>query len=252
MTQRRRPALDSLPHKNIAFKRRQVSASDHLNYLWLVGVEQEPVAPSRIDPRHLAYTYHLTACRSPLGQEAKMSFYTALYFSDKPLSWVIEKLVELMQKGLLSESQARQIFLLGDPGYTGIPNPNFGLIVHHRIVDPSFPNDILDAMLAERNRVGFGNYLLLQGYPLCLWLEATVGEIVISLGLSARLTVCTWDWINGSHAQDRPTLTTESAVSRIQFSSQTSDLHGRLLKLVLEPDPSLPPLLAVKISGPEA
>ena len=246
------PALDSLPHKNIAFKRRQMSASDHLNYLWLVGVEQEPVAPSRIDPRHLAYTYHLTACRSPLGQEAKMSFYTALYFSDKPLSWVIEKLVELMQKGLLSESQARQIFLLGDPGYTGIPNPDFGLIVHHRIVDPSFPNDILDAMLAERNRVGFGNYLLLQGYPLCLWLEATVGEIVISLGLSARLTVCTWDWINGSHAQDRPTLTTESAVSRIQFSSQTSDLHGRLLKLVVEPDPSLPPLLAVKISDPEA
>ena len=57
-----------------------MSASDHLNYLWLVGVEQKPVDPSWIDPRPLAHVYHLTACRSPLGQEAKMSFYTALYF----------------------------------------------------------------------------------------------------------------------------------------------------------------------------
>ena len=245
------PALDCLPRKNIAFKRTQVCASDHLNYLWLVGVAQKPADPGWIDPRPLAHVYHLTACRSPLGQEAKMSFYTALYFSDKPLSWVIEKLVELLQKDVLSEAEARQIFLLGDPGYAGIPNPDFGLIVHHRIVDPSFPNDILDAMLAERNRVGFGNYLMLQGYPLCLWLEATVGEIVISLDPAASMTVRTWDWINGSKAQDRPTLTMQSAVSRIKFPFQTSDLHGRLLKLVVEPDPSLPPLLAVKISGLE-
>jgi len=246
------PLIENLPQKRVVFKRAKVSAEDHLDFLWLVGVEQKKVHHYRIDPRPLAHAYHLTACRSPLGQEAKMSFYTALSFCDKPLSWVIEKLAELVQKGLLSETQARRIFLLGDPGYAGIPNPDFGLIVHHRIVDPNFPNNILDPILTERNRVGFGNYLLLQGYPVCLWLEATVEEMVITLGQSAKLTVRTWDWINGSKAQDRPTLTTESAVIRIQFPSQTSDLHGRLVKLAVESNPSLPPLLAVKISGPEA
>lgn len=242
------PTLDNLPLKRIAFKRAKVSASDHLNFLWLVGVEQQQVNPERIDPQPLSHAYHFTACRSQLGQETKMGFYTALYFSDKPTSWEINKLAELVNTGVLSDIQARRIFLQGNPGYAGIPYVESDLTVYQRITDPGVPQDLVEAILAERNRVGTGSHLLLPNYPLQLWLEAPVESIQITLSQAAKLTVRSWDWINGNKAQEQPTVITHSSTLRIEIRSPSTDLHGRHLSLMVEPDDSLPPVLTVEVA----
>ncbi len=66
--------------KPFAFKREAVSAEHHLDYLWLVGVEQEAVAAQDFLPEALCGGAHLTTVRSSYGASIKFGFYNCLYF----------------------------------------------------------------------------------------------------------------------------------------------------------------------------
>lgn len=242
------PSIDTLPHRRLAFKRQLVSASDHLNFLWLVNVKQTYVDQTQVDPTPLAHTYHFTACRSLLGQQAKMSFYTSLYFTNQPFTWVITKLTELVTSGFLTNDQARQIFLLGDPGCGGVPNPGFNLFVHQRLDDAGIPETLCQNILAERGKIGYGSYLLLQGYPLFVMLEGPVNHIHISLGDTATITIQIWDYVFGQRAKESYLRKLTSIHSQFDLPPSPQNLHGRLVKVILEPDESLPPCVSVSIS----
>jgi hypothetical protein len=70
--------FSGMPHANFIFKLDKISAEEHLNYLWLVGVDQlKPDMSLQSQP--IAYGYHYTGMRSDKGQEQKYIFYTTLY-----------------------------------------------------------------------------------------------------------------------------------------------------------------------------
>ncbi len=66
--------------KPFAFKRAAITAEHHLDYLWLVGVEQAAVASDDFLPEALCDGAHLTTVRSPYGASIKFGFYNCLYF----------------------------------------------------------------------------------------------------------------------------------------------------------------------------
>jgi tetratricopeptide (TPR) repeat protein len=80
--------------KLIFFKRAEVSAAAHLNYTWLVGVEQEKPNREIIFDRErpLLDVAHLTLMRSPYYSIVKYCFYTRLYFHSRGLADQIDKL----------------------------------------------------------------------------------------------------------------------------------------------------------------
>lgn len=66
--------------KPFAFKREAITAEHHLDYLWLVGVEQAAVASDDFLPEALCGGAHLTTVRSAYGASIKFGFYNCLYF----------------------------------------------------------------------------------------------------------------------------------------------------------------------------
>lgn len=69
-----------LPRKNCLFKRSAIGAEAHLDYLWLVNVEQKPADPDLIETASAIGTgYHLTLMRGLKGQIVKYAFYASLH-----------------------------------------------------------------------------------------------------------------------------------------------------------------------------
>lgn len=65
--------------KYVLFKKRDVSARDHLNYTWLVGVEQRVPDPARLARRAVGRMLHYTLRRSLQGNIVKYAFYVSLW-----------------------------------------------------------------------------------------------------------------------------------------------------------------------------
>ena len=225
--------LEGLPHKRLVFKRRAISAERHLDYCWLVGVKQEPTNEQWVDPEPLGHSYHLTACRTPRGQAAKMAFYMAQAMRGKPGHPVVQRLDALVQEQTLSLEAAQQIFLRGDPGFCGIPHPDFGLSLHRRISDPEFPETTLQAMLDQRHRLGPGSYTMLEGYPLYLWLEPDAQGVDLSVTGGHRLHLRHWRWPDGQRAEPGPSLELQGSALRLDFAPGPEH-HGWLLQVQIQ------------------
>jgi tetratricopeptide (TPR) repeat protein len=71
---------DKDKRKFIFFKRALIGALEHLNYTWLVGVEQAAPDQSIMFQTPLMDMAHLTLMRSPFFNVVKFCFYTRLYF----------------------------------------------------------------------------------------------------------------------------------------------------------------------------
>jgi hypothetical protein len=110
-----------------------------------------------------------------------MSFYMALATKNNTKHPVADRLQQLAQEGAISLDQAQEIFLRGDPAYGGIPHPNFGLGLLPRIIDPSFPETAIRALLDATKRIGPGSYPMLSRYPLFVWIEPHEYNLSIKL-----------------------------------------------------------------------
>lgn len=126
---------DDLPRRWGVFKRLAIPPERHIDYLWLVGVEQQPLNQSLLYPQPFCHTYHLTGCRSPRGQANKIAFYTALALRDLPIPPIANRLHSLVQAGELTLAQAQQIFLCGKIGFAGIPDPDSGFRLKRRLAN---------------------------------------------------------------------------------------------------------------------
>lgn len=78
--------------KFIFFKRNDVTAIDHLNYTWLVGVEQSKPNEEIMFRTPLMEIAHLTLMRSPFFNIVKYCFYTRLYFYSRNMMDDLTKL----------------------------------------------------------------------------------------------------------------------------------------------------------------
>jgi hypothetical protein len=120
-----------LPSKNFIFKKNEVSAVEHLNYLWLVGVAQEPPKKEKIYFPSLALGNHLTQMRSDDGQQQKYIFYSSLTFKESGNS-VLDNLELDVKEGLVSYHDALRIFIRSIPDFCRAPGSK-GLIPKKRI-----------------------------------------------------------------------------------------------------------------------
>jgi hypothetical protein len=222
--------IEALPHKRVLFKRTVISPERHLDYCWLVGVHQQATDETLVCPEPLGHTYHLTACRSPSGQATKMAFYMSLALSQQQANPVVERLSQLVASESLSLPEAQAVFLRGDPGFAGVPNPAFGFSLCHRLHDPGFPQDTLEAMLAEVQTVAAGSYLMLNHYPLQLWIPARNNEQTLGLQLDhpSSLHLRSWIWHNGKTAQQDINLRCSTNSLELNLPS-TTELLGRLI-----------------------
>ena len=227
-------ALDALPLKRVLFRRSAISAERHLDYCWLVGVPQQPTDESVVDPEPLGHTYHLTACRSTKGQAAKMAFYMSLSLVGKGAPPVMERLEELMLASEISLQEAQAVFLRGDPGFAGVPNPAFGLSLAPRLHHPDFPQSTLKAMLAQTNTVAAGTYSMLSHYPLQLWIPASEApqRLVVGLEQAAPLKLQSWLWCRGEPAGLDTDLRCEASSIEL-ILPPASSLLGRLMVITI-------------------
>jgi hypothetical protein len=225
--------LRNLPQKRVVFKRSAISPARHLDYCWLVGVEQHPTDETLVDQQPFGHAYHLTACRTPRGQAAKMSFYMALATKNQTNHPVADRLKQLAQDGFINLAQAQEIFLRGDPAYGGIPHPNFGLALLPRIIDPSFPETAIKALLAATKRVGPGNYPMLPRYPLYVWIEPQDANLSIKLKQAQPFTLKSWAWYQGQPAQAAEPLSSHTSCLEVQLP-QLPGLIGHLIELQVE------------------
>ena len=240
--------LEGLPLCRRLFRRVAISPERHLDYLWLVGVQQQPTDESLIDPEPLGHNYHLTCCRSTTGQAAKMAFYKSLALAGQGPHPVVVRLRELVDAGQISLPQAQAVFLRGDPGYAGVPHPAFGLSLNARLHDPSFPESTLKAILADANVVAGGTYQLLSGYPLQLWVPASENQQQVALELQqpARLQLQTWLWRNGNPA--KPETSLQCTGQRLELTLPSyGELLGRLITITVFNDTPRPTLLGLGV-----
>ena len=242
-------ALAGLPHKRVLFRRSAISAERHLDYCWLVGVQQQPTEESLVDPQPLGHTYHLTGCRSTSGQAAKMAFYMSLALVGKGRHPVVERLHELVTCGAIGLLEAQRLFLRGDPGFAGVPHPAFGLSLNPRLPVPAFEEAMLEAMLAEANAVAAGTYTVLSGHPLLLWLPIGTAEqqlVVWVLEHPAPLELQSWRWYSGKPAcQDLAIQSSDDALALSLPSDH--ELLGRLVSITVANTTPTPKLFNLRV-----
>ena len=225
----------TLPQKRIIFRRDRINPAQHLDYLWLVGVAQNPTDPAQLFPQPLGDTLHLTGCRSTQGQIGKMSFYKCLALKDRPTDPVLTTLRTLIAAKEISSEEALLLYLRGDPGFAGLPHPDFGLSLQPRFPDPRFPSTTLDSILADSHQASTGEFTLLAGYPLVLWFPDTyaASPIQISCASAQTLAIRTWVWLDRQPALESPSLQVRS--DSIQFSLPSRpDLMGVLQQIRIE------------------
>jgi hypothetical protein len=226
---------ETLPEKRIIFRRDRIAPAQHLDYLWLVGVAQNPTDPAQLFPQPLGDTLHLTGCRSTRGQIGKMSFYKCLALKDRPTDPVLTTLRTMIAAKEISSEEALMLYLRGDPGFAGLPHPDFGLSLQPRFPDPRFPSTALDAILADSHRASTGEFTLLEGYPLVLWFPgaSAVTPIQISCSSPQTVSIRSWVWLNRQPALESPSLQVRSEGIQLGMPSHP-DLMGMLLQIRIE------------------
>ncbi len=122
----RRDCLIGEPTKKfIFFKRQEIGALEHLNYTWLIGVDQEkPDRALMYDPPVMEMA-HLTLMRSPYFNTVKYCFYTRLYYYSRGKYDQLDKLFDLpfdtlLSKGLRPE-EIKDIFRRSIPALINFP-----------------------------------------------------------------------------------------------------------------------------------
>ena len=239
---------ETLPQKRIIFRRDRINPTQHLDYLWLVGVAQNPIDPTQLFPNPLGDTLHLTGCRSTQGQIGKMSFYKCLALKDRPTDPVLTTLRTMIAAEEISSGEALLLYLRGDPGFAGLPHPDFGLSLQPRFADPRFPATALDAILADSHQVTSGEFTLLAGYPLVLWFPgaSAASPIQISCASVQTLAIRSWVWLNRQPAQESPSLQVRSETIQFGLPSHP-DLMGVLLQIRIEASSCSPPCLSLSV-----
>ncbi len=109
--------------KPFAFKRAAISAEDHINYLWLVGVNQVEAPAQHFLSGTLCDGIHLTTVRSDYGASIKFSFYTCLYFklAGRALEGVFAEALNFFRKSDYPIAIRTEVLARAIPDAIGFP-----------------------------------------------------------------------------------------------------------------------------------
>jgi glycosyltransferase involved in cell wall biosynthesis len=116
----RRDCLISNPTKKfIFFKRQQITAREHLDYTWLIGVDQQKPNQEFMYDRPVMNIAHVTLMRSPYFNIVKYCFYTRLYFYSRGMHDQLAKLFgrpfEALSSVGMRPEEIKEIFRRSSP-----------------------------------------------------------------------------------------------------------------------------------------
>lgn len=221
--------------KPFAFKRAAISAEHHLNYLWLVGVDQAVVSTQDFLPEALCGGAHLTTVRSSYGASIKFGFYSCLYFQmhgGESLQGNFLEASDYFANGHFSSTSQASVYSRAIPDAMGFPNQQI-----FRVADP---DHVPEAILALANEAcaSFNQHLphdvisssILPGVPVYALMR--VGQT-----LSVSLSI-------GGHARVR--------VMPLVENGTPLDLSQPGLELVWQAEPLRPRDLEMASVSPEA
>jgi hypothetical protein len=166
--------MNDLPWKAFMFRPDLVGAEDHLDYLWLVGVDQRPPDQSKAFRHPIATGYHLTQMRSRSGQRQKCLFYGSLYNSQNKGSrgaGVIAGLEEMVHRRQLDAHEATDIYLRGMFSFTSAPEPDRKVMLQQRFIVDSLEL-VLQRALQERSRFEPARFPVFEAWPLSFYAES--------------------------------------------------------------------------------
>ncbi|WP_216905128.1 hypothetical protein [Synechococcus sp. CCY 0621] len=198
--------------KPFAFKRGAITAARHLDYLWLVGVEQAAVASEDFLPEALCGGAHLTTVRSPYGASIKFGFYNCLYFhlhGDEGLQGSFQAARQFFGRGEFSREVQSSVYSRAMADAIGLPDQQF-----FRTADPlQVPEAIRE--LAAQACAPFNQGLphdtlsgsLVPGVPVYALMRA--GQtLAVSLSIAGQARIRVFPVLENGAALDlsRPTL----------------------------------------------
>ena len=189
--------------KPFAFKRASITAEHHLDYLWLVGVEQAAVATEDFLPEALCGGAHLTTVRSSYGSSIKFGFYNCLYYhlqAGRSLQGSFREAQEFFAKGQFSQAAQADVYARAMPDAMGFPNQQF-----FRQADPQqVPEPIRN--LADEACAPFNEHLphqrlqgaLIPGVPLYVLMQGGKAlNVSLTIDGEARIRLLPIE-VNGS------------------------------------------------------
>ncbi|PSB36512.1 hypothetical protein [Aphanothece minutissima] len=181
--------------KPFAFKREAITAEHHLDYLWLVGVEQQAVASEDFLPEALCGGAHLTTVRSAYGASIKFGFYNCLYFhlhGERGLEGSFQAARQFFARGNFDAAAQAEVYGRAMADAIGFPNEQ----LFRRAAAPEVPEAILQ--VAEEAAAAYNHGLprqrlngrLVPGVPLYALMAPGHGwRVSLAIAGEARLRV---------------------------------------------------------------
>jgi hypothetical protein len=224
---------NKMPHKGFAFKKNDVESAEHLNYLWLVGVEQQPISEEKKYKTPLANVYHFTGMRSKAGQIQKFIFYSSLH--DKQLTQknnISLSLSDLIRKGIINKSEALNIFLNSIPGFggihSGVINNSEEIIMGRRVPLDDLENVFTD-VLSALSKFAFSPLLLIDGVSCYIFCPIEFPKLKIKYAEQISLTI--WDLFYGQSSKQRGEIKLPDSQTEINQIINSESI-GMVLKFV--------------------
>jgi hypothetical protein len=225
--------LDELPRRWGIFKRNIIPANRHIDYLWLVGVEQKPLSQQQLFPLPLCHTYHLTGCRSSTGQRAKIQFYQSLALKDTTEHPVLNKLEALVASKKLTQDEAQLIFLRGDLGFSGVPHLDSGLRLKQPLANANVSQALFQKILSDAHQGVCRQMTVLNDYPSWIWIpEANkYRNLTCVVENQSHLQATCWTWRENEQAEQSLRVSEEGNMLAIELP-KGNDQIGVLLQLI--------------------
>lgn len=221
-----------LPHKGFAFKTSQINPEEHLDYLWLVGVKQNPLNPEKKYKTPIANVYHFTGMRSKKGQEQKFIFYSSLHdVNSGHKNYTYDLLTDYINKGLIDKSQALDIFLNSNPAFKGMHPTSINKsneIIMSRKIFLECLEPIFEDVSAGLEKCNSSDFLLADGIPRYFF-HPNKTTFVIETKSQIQLTV--WDLIYGKSPEIRQENFLVNDLTKIESIPDPANI-GIFLKLV--------------------
>ena len=173
-----------VPLAAFVFKKNHIAAENHIDYRWLIGVNQSPQNPNLKYPIALAQAYHFTEMRSHLGQKQKYLFYTLLRNQTHPNSDITEFLQCLdgyVLAKTLSKEEACNVYLHTIVSYYLAPNLYANkFFLHNRIKYSEKLEEICQVVIGQRNVFLPGSYKIFNGRSFYFYVPAGVKIISVT------------------------------------------------------------------------
>ncbi len=211
--------FEGLPVKNYLFKPDMISAAEHLDYLWLVGVKQEVPDKSKISNDPVSRGYHFTGMRSDDGQAQKYIFYGSLFNHNNPglLSTQSAVLNKLVSNSVIHKDIALDIYLNSFPGFVRCPEINKDLILNKRIINTSLEPSLAEVVKAQSS-LKPGTFLCASGISRYIFFHKKIAsKIRISAKFEFQLKI--WDCVYGKKISLRdssPLIASEYEIDQLE------------------------------------